>query len=550
MEIMQKMFRYITSREDTLIMLWERESGWMTATKKSKVLKGADVDKIDLFCLLDWVHEDDRATFTIYLEQLKAAMEGRVCGIAEDEEKVSASVRLLSESGNYVYQNVDCWLERDKGILSRIFMMTDPLDAKEIHRIRIAETFTSDRDPMLIQRQAVDLMQANPDKKFAVVQFDVAKFKMISENYGENKATELLNFFVATLKVICNKYQIYSRLSADVFMIITPYEDDQSLYDFVELLDSHLLGYDGMNYRLVYGICYIGDLTGGLRQYGDAAAMARQNIKSNALQKVAFYQADLKKNISASKFIEDNMNRALEDGEFVMYLQPKCNIADSKIVGAEALVRWIMPDRGIVPPDEFVPVFEKNGFVVKMDQYIWEEACKLIRKWIDAGITPMPISVNVSRKHLKNTDFIQVLDDLVAKYDIPKVYLEIEITETVDEAGISDSMALLKEHGFTLLMDDFGSGYSSLNTLKNTQFDVIKIDRGFLHDFIGSDRGQKIVEHTIKMTKAIGLDMVAEGVETKEQAEFLENCGCNTAQGYYYAKPMRMDEFEKMYIHS
>lgn len=548
MEIMQKMFSYITSREDTLIMLWERENGWHTATKKSKVLKAANYDKMDLFSLSDWVYEDDKSTFVVFLDQIKAVMEGRPCGIAGDEEKVSVSVRLFAENGAYVYQNVDCWLEREAGRLARMFVMTDPLDAKEIHRIRIAEQFTSDRDPMLIQTQAIDLMQANPDKKFAVVQFDVAKFKMISENYGENKASELLNFFVATLKVICNKYQIYSRLSADVFMIITPYEDEQSLYDFVELLDSHLLGHDGMSYRIVYGICYIGDLTGGLRQYGDAAALARQNIKNNALQKVAFYEADLKKNMSASKFIEDNMNRALADGEFVMYLQPKCNITDSTIVGAEALVRWIMPERGLIPPDEFVPVFEKNGFVVKMDEYIWEEACKLIRKWLDEGIVPVPISVNVSRKHLTNTEFIHVLDDLIAKYRIPKAYLEIEITETVDEAGISESMAMLKEHGFTLLMDDFGSGYSSLNTLKNTQFDVIKIDRGFLHDFIGSDRGQKIVEHTIKMTRAIGLDIVAEGVESREQAAFLENCGCNTAQGFYYAKPMEIQEFERMYM--
>lgn len=548
MEIMQKMFGYITARSDMLIMLWEREAGWQTATKKSKVLQDADLDKTSLFSLSDWVYEDDKSTFAIFLDQIQAVMEGRPCGIAEGEEKVSVSVRLLSENGSYIYQNVDCWLEREEGRLVRMFVMTDPLDVKEIHRIRIAERFTSDRDPMLIQEQAVDLMQANPDKKFAVVQFDVAKFKMISENYGEGRASELLNFFVATLKVICNRYQIYSRLSADVFMIITPYEDEQSLYDFVELLDSHLLGYGGMSYRLVYGICYIGDLTGGLRQYGDAAAMARQNIKSNALQKVAFYQSDLKKNMSASKFIEDNMNRALADGEFVMYLQPKCNITDGSLVGAEALVRWIMPDRGLVPPDEFVPVFEKNGFVVKMDQYIWEEACRLIRKWMDAGVTLVPISVNVSRKHLINTDFIHVLDDLVRRYDIPKACLEIEITETVDEAGIADSMALLKEHGFTLLMDDFGSGYSSLNTLKNTQFDVIKIDRGFLHDFIGSDRGQKIVEHTIRMTRAIGLDIVAEGVESKEQAVFLENCGCNTAQGFYYAKPMEIQQFEEMYM--
>ena len=392
------------------------------------------------------------------------------------------------------------------------------------------------------------MIQANPNKKFAVVQFDVAKFKMIIADYGEKKADELLNFFVATLKVICNKYQIYSRLSADVFMIITPYENEQSLYDFVELLDSHLLGYGGMQYRLVYGICPIGDLTGGLRQYGDAAAMARQNIKSNALEKVAFYQTDLKKNISASKFIEDNMNQALKSGEFVMYLQPKFRISDGKATGAEALVRWVMPGHGIVPPNDFVPVFEKNGFVVKMDQYIWEEACKLIRKWIDKGITPLPISVNVSRRHLKNTDFIDVLDQLVEKYDIPKNCLEIEITETVDETGIVESMEMLKAHDYTLLMDDFGSGYSSLNTLKNTKFDVIKFDRMFLNNFIGSDRGQKIVEYTIRMTRAIGLDMVAEGVETKEQAEFLASCGCDTAQGFYYAKPMPADEFEAKYI--
>ena len=548
MEVMQKMFRYITAREDILIMLWERESGWHTATKKCSVLKNADLQKVDLFHLQPWVHKDDVPTFTIFLEQLKGAIEGKSCGIAEDEEKVTVAVRLLSKNDTYIYQNVDCWLERESGKIVRIFVMTEPLDVKEVHRIKIAETFTSDRDPMLLQRQGIELIKANPDKKFAVVQFDVAKFKMIIADYGEKRADDLLNFFVSTLKVICNKYQIYSRLSADVFMVITPYEDEKSLYDFVELLDSHLLGFDGMQYRLVYGICYIGELTGGLRQYGDAAAMARQSIKNNVMQKVAFYQADLKRNISANKFIEDNMNQALANGEFVMYLQPKYNIEDGKATGAEALVRWNIPGHGVVPPNDFVPVFEKNGFVIKMDQYIWEEACKLIRKWIDAGIEPFPISVNVSRRHLRDMKFIEVLDGLVEKYRIPKNLLEIEITETVNEAGIVESMQMLKDRGFTLLMDDFGSGYSSLNTLKNTKFDVIKFDRMFLNNFIGSDRGQKIVEYTIKMTTAIGLDMVAEGVETKEQADFLKVCGCNTAQGFYYAKPMPVEEFEKKYI--
>lgn len=548
MEVMQKMFEYISAREDILIMLWERENGWRTATKKCSALKNADLSQIDLFLLKNWTHEDDLPTFQVFLEQIASAIEGKPCGIAEDEEKVTVAVRLLSENDTYLYQNVNCWLEREQKKIVRMFVMTDPLDAAEVHRIQVAKSFTSDRNPMLLQEQGIELINSHPEMKFAVIQFDVPKFKMILADYGEKKASELLNFFLSTLKVICNKHQLYSRLSADVFMIITPYEDEDSLYSFVDLLDSHLLGYEGMPYRLVYGICYVGNLTGGLRQYGDAAAMARQSIKSNALQKVAFYQTDLKKNISTSKFIEDNMNQALANGEFVMYLQPKCNISDSKIVGAEALVRWIMPGHGIIPPNDFVPVFEKNGFVIKMDQYIWEEACKLIRKWMDTGTAPLPISINVSRRHLKNNDFIQVLDSLVEKYNIPKSCLEIEITETVDEAGIAESMKLLKKHGFTLLMDDFGSGYSSLNTLKDTQFDVIKIDRSFLHDFIGSNRGQKIVEHTIQMAKSIGLDMIAEGVETKDQADFLQNCGCNTAQGFYYAKPMPVEQFETEYI--
>lgn len=231
-----------------------------------------------------------------------------------------------------------------------------------------------------------------------------------------------------------------------------------------------------------------------------------------------------------------------------MYLQPKCNISNGKIVGAEALVRWVNPKKGIIPPMEFVPLFEKNGFVIKMDRYIWEEACKVIRRWMDAGVEPIPISINVSRKHLKNSSFVQTLNDLVEKYQIPKRCLEVEITETVEETQVSDGIGLLKENGFTLLMDDFGSGYSSLNTLKNTQFDVIKIDREFLQDFIGSDRGQKIVEHTIKMTKSIGLGMVAEGVETEEQAAFLNECGCHVAQGFFYAKPMEVTSFEEQYI--
>ena len=548
MEVIDRIFHYIESREDILLMYWDSRTGWHTEQGQCNILKDAEMSQIDLFELQEWVHKEDLPTFRVFLNQLNASMNGNPFGFSDKDEKRSVAVRLLAQSGEYRYHNINCWLGWKNEKLNHILVETVPLDTEEIHRLEIAKNFTADKDPMLFQKQAIKIMEKNPDKKYAFIQFDIVKFKMILADYGEKKASGLLDFIGSVLKVICNNEQLYSRLSADIFMIFTSYENEEELRDFVDLLDTHLHGYEGLSYRIVYGICYIGDISEGIRQYGDAAAMARQSIKDNALQKVAFYNDDLKKKISVSKFIEDNMEHALENGEFIMYLQPKYNISDEEIVGAEALVRWDMPGHGIIPPNDFVPVFEKDGFVVKMDQYIWEEACKLIRKWIDSGVTPIPISINVSRRHFVNTEFIDVLNHLIEKYHIPKKYLEIEITETVDEAGIGESMEILKEDGFRLLMDDFGSGYSSLNTLKDTQFDVLKIDRTFLNDFIGSDRGQKIVAHTISMAKSIGIDLIAEGVETKEQAEFLNDCGCGIAQGFYYAKPMPVDQFEANYI--
>lgn len=228
-----------------------------------------------------------------------------------------------------------------------------------------------------------------------------------------------------------------------------------------------------------------------------------------------------------------------------MYLQPKFSISTGKIIGAEALARWIHPERGMISPAEFVPVFEQNGFILKLDQYIWESACRKIRSWLDSGVKPVPISVNISREYVHSFDVVGELVRLVKKYDIPVHYLELEITESVDAEGVGDVVKEMKSAGFTMLMDDFGSGYSSLNMLKTTQFDVLKIDRAFLSEFMESSRGRKIISHTISMSQDIGLDIIAEGVETLEQAQFLSKCGCDAAQGFYYSKPVTQEEFDR-----
>ena len=546
MTVKEEVMEFITTELNTLVMFWSQELGWNTVSNQSDLFMDENELEKGLEGIQDIVFEEDLAVYQIFWRNLEEGMRGENVNLTD--KKAGIEVRMKDKEQGYSYHKIECWIRRDEqGIIKKMMVIVTELDAEEVYRIQLAHQITSDRNPAIFIRRAKEEIMRYPDQKYAVIQFDVQGFKVLNEVYGEDRGDEVLAYFIDVLKIVCKKHQVYSRLSADVFMIVTSYESVDEISAFIEQLNKKLLGYKGMSYRVVFGVCFVEDPREGLRKYGDSAALARQSIKEDALKHVAFYKNEMKDQLRTKKFVEDNMEQALEQGQFQMYLQPKYSISKEEMVGAEALVRWIHPDRGIISPMEFIPILEKNGFVIKMDQYIWEEACKVVRKWIDAGVEPVPISVNVSRRHLKDQEFIRVLNELIEKYQIPKKYLEIEITETIEEGEINKSVAELKENGYTLLMDDFGSGYSSLNMLKDTKFDVIKIDRGFLQDFIGSERGQKIVEHTIKMTKSIGLDMVAEGVETKEQAIFLQSCGCDTAQGFYYARPMKLEDFnEKM----
>lgn len=280
-----------------------------------------------------------------------------------------------------------------------------------------------------------------------------------------------------------------------------------------------------------------------MRQMEDRAAMARRAAKNNILTNILFYKEQFKETLYNRKFIEENMETAIAENQFQMYLQPKYSISQNKIIGAEALVRWYHPRRGMIYPDQFIPVIEENGFIKKVDYYIWERACHFIKKCQDAGINACPVSVNVSRVHLRDNECIHVLSGLIAQSGIARNLLELEITETADSQQVSKKAFQLKEEGFTLLMDDFGSGYSSLNILLETPFDVIKLDRKFMENMMVSDKGKLILEQVVSMSDKLELGLLAEGVESKAQIDLLQSIGCDQVQGYYYAKPMPEDEF-------
>lgn len=545
----EKLLEVVQSLSGTLVSLFDIETGWTLIGNDCKAFSNVEVEpSCDILTILQkMVSEEDLASYMIFYNKICNGVKGAPDHKAVEESWINVSVHL-SDGETSCYHKIECFLDKDtEGAITQMIVIVAPLEAEELYRLTLAQCITNDRSPSMFIRVANEVMRKDMDKKYALIQFDVAKFKTINEMYGESFGDEILNYFLESLKVVCNPDQLYVRLSADVFMILTAYENDEDILSFVDLVNQSLLNYKNVAYRLVFGVCKIENMDVPLRKFGDRAALARQSIKGNALEYVKFFEEGMKSSVLNNKYVEDHMEKALANHEFVMYLQPKYSIEKNIIVGAEGLVRWFQKDKGLIQPDQFIPIFEKNGFIKKMDAYIWEVACKTIRKWIDQGVTPVPISVNVSRVHLSSGAFITILNNLVEQYRIPKSLLEIEITETSDNTDdMMEHIMTLKENGYVLLMDDFGSGYSSLNTLKDTQFDVLKIDRGFLQDFIDSDRGQKIVAHTISMTRAIGMDLVAEGVETKEQADFLFGCGCDTAQGYYYAKPMPIEEFEKL----
>ena len=388
-------------------------------------------------------------------------------------------------------------------------------------------------------------LNAYPDTKFALIQFDVKRFKLINENYGEDAGTEMLHFLTRQLNNYCSNPRLSARMSGDVFMLLTPYTDKDDILKTVSELQLNLKGFREYSYEFVFGIYQIDDRSISVRTMCDCAAMARQSIKKNALESVAFYNKNMQNAIKERKFVESHMKKALDNNEFIIYLQPKFSISSGEAIGYEALVRWQSPECGMIYPDSFIPLFEENGFITKLDAYVWECACMVLRDWIDRHFTPLPISVNVSRANLDDESFLDVLDGLIDTYRLPKHLLELEITESIENDETLRMTEKIKEHGFTLLMDDFGSGYSSLNTLQDTRFDVLKLDREFFSTHMSNERGKKIIMHTISMSKDVGLGLIAEGVETDDQAQFLENCGCDTAQGYLYAKPMPVQEAEK-----
>ncbi|KNZ43014.1 hypothetical protein AKG39_04245 [Acetobacterium bakii] len=401
------------------------------------------------------------------------------------------------------------------------------------------------------QKDCEEYLKKGDQKNYAMVTFDIDKFKAINDLYSHEVGNEILTAIAKSLAAFIGEEETFSRTSTDNFNILLKcHSQDELIRRIEDLIEEIKNNAHVYAINISVGICLIKDKTLDINILSDRANMARRSIKNNCEKEYTFYTDSMRHNMLKEKGMENRMTAALGNREFEMYLQPKYLFSDDKIIGAEALVRWNCPGIGIIPPSDFIPLFEKNGFVKQIDTYMFEEACKLLEKWKNESVDflHLTISVNFSRLHLNNLFLSKELSEIAERYHIDPKLIEIELTENTifdNENQMVTIMNDLKESGFQISIDDFGRAYSSLNTLKNLPADILKLDKEFFEGTSATNlRGKKIIMSILKMARDLDLVTVAEGVETLEQVDFLKEMGCDIAQGFYYARPMQVADFE------
>lgn len=402
---------------------------------------------------------------------------------------------------------------------------------------------------------ADNIINQNPDRQYVLAYTDIDMFKYINTTFGYSEGDNVLKQFAKIIREHLEPDEIYCRVTADKFIIMMNYRSQKETEARMERMMKswhHIKTLKSGSHKLTVkaGLCvtsYPDTATLAI----DQANIARKDIQESHKSIYLFFNESMKSTLVKQKEIEDIMDEALLNEEFLVYYQPKFNLSTDKICGAEALVRWKRPEIGLIPPNEFIPIFENNEFIVELDFYMLRKVCIQLRKLLDRDKELFPISVNFSPVHLRDQDFVLKITNIVDSCHVPRHLIEVELTENAlveDNAYLLATLNTLHELGFRLSMDDFGSGYSSLNLLRILPFDVIKLDKEFFHHGSTTDREQIIISHVIRMLKDLNMQIVSEGVETQEQAQFLKDLECNIAQGFLYERPLPADEFLNKYF--
>ena len=446
-------------------------------------------------------------------------------------------------------------------VLILVNIITTAISQKRMVNVFFLDVVTKGHNWMwfLIRGEQILLRRKYSRNRYAVLDMVFVKYRNFCVCHSVEEGEKMLCTVNDRVSGMLANDEIISHYASANFAVLLRYSDETQLKERIGKIIQELEGMDGIH-RIAFqvGVVTLGSAveTGrrGRRQLVDLekeynnACAARATLSETDESGIAFFNEQL---VSEQKWIDtvqECQNSALKNEEFEVYYQPKYDPRNEKLKGAEALIRWNSPEHGLRPPSEFIPIFEKNGFIVHIDDYMLFHVARDQKNWLDRGLDCVPVSVNVSRAHFIEKNLAEHIRDLVDKVGTPHDLLEIELTESAffdDKKTMLETITKLREYGFHVSMDDFGSGYSSLNSLKDMPLDVLKLDAGFFSGDLDDERGEIVVSEAIKLAKSLNMETVAEGVEAKEQVDFLARQGCDMIQGYYFAKPMPKDEYEK-----
>lgn len=401
--------------------------------------------------------------------------------------------------------------------------------------------------------KSAEILKSHPDEEWLLLSSNIKDFKLINDLFGMEKGNEVLKMEAGLLKERCRDGIVYGRIGGDKFAVCMPKARFQEEY-FTDAIQTmgQVFNNDLYHLHIYIGVYEITDINEDISIMCDKANFAIKTLNENYARSIAYYNDTILNNTILEKQLVGDFDQALKEKQFCMYLQPQMT-SEGKMLGAEALVRWQHPKRGLIFPGDFIEVFEKTGLIYRLDRFIWELAVQKLARWQQEGHSDLYISVNISTKDFYYMNVYETITALVEKYRIIPSTLKLEITETAimtGTAGELDMIEQFRKYGFQVEIDDFGSGYSSFNTLKDMDVDVLKIDMGFLRTSKPEnlEKSMSILNMIISLSKTLGLSVVTEGVETKDQVVKLTQMGCRIYQGYYFSKPIPVEEFEKRYM--
>lgn len=433
---------------------------------------------------------------------------------------------------------------------------------KHLFRIAYIDSITGGGNANWFKEQFKNKVSSAASYTYDLILINPKKFTLFNDVFGHEAGNLLLRDIYRYIQNMLLQDEIVARIGNDHFCFLIHHATAESIITKLDYFAEKFNHFnDSTTHRYIVtfaaGIIAIENPHMEFLQAYDRALLASSIPgKTNTKHvQIGFFDDRDRTRLLNEREMETRMADALADGEFVVYFQPKYSLAENRIAGAEALVRWIDPTYGIRSPGEFIPLFEKNGFLLNIDTYIFEQVCRYMHKWLVAGKDPFVISVNLSRTYMDNPVFLGVYSNIVSHYDIPPKFIEFEITETVvyeDTERLINIIQEIHNLGFSCSIDDFGSGYSSLNMLKNIPADVIKLDKGFfdmtsgVHEGQETERADIVVETIVHLAKRLSMKTVCEGVETQQQLSFLRNLNCDLVQGYVFSKPVPAEKFEEM----